>query len=96
MKVVIGDTFTHKYKESVCVIKYVNSNKVLVEYDDKYVSRLSKKGVRETIGRYSNKDKAIAEYDNAKEIYIKHIAEEYKSKLRKDVYNKLINWKRQK
>ena len=50
--------------------------------------------VRDTIGRYSNKDKAIAEYDNAKEIYIKHIAEEYKSKLRKDVYNKLINWKR--
>jgi myo-inositol-1-phosphate synthase len=62
---------------------------------DKFEARFSVNGKRVYLGIYTNANEAFAAYKQAKEKYIKKIAQEYysQSKITESVYNALVNYK---
>lgn len=60
---------------------------------NKYISRLSKNGVRVCIGSYNSSSEAKQSYIKAKLEYIEEVLELYKDKLPENVYNSLLNYK---
>ena len=67
-----------------------------VSYDartDKYVAQIGGKGKLKTfIGRYTTSEEAFLAYKEAKEDYIKEVANKWKDHIDLRVYNKLMNW----
>lgn len=61
--------------------------------DKRFVSRMSIGGKDIILGRYSNIYDAFNKYKEEKENYIKQIANEYKDKIPKKLYNALYNYK---
>lgn len=57
-----------------------------------FYSRITRYGIRHTIGRYTSSDEAFYNYKIQKELYIKDVANEYKSKIDEKVYLSLINY----
>ena len=67
----------------------VNYNK---KYDNYYV-RVNVKGKKKHVGVYNTKEEAFIAYKQFKENYIKSVADEYKDKIPKKLYDALYNWK---
>jgi len=66
-----------------------------VSYDvktNKYKSQLNHNGKKISLGYFNNKIEAFYAYKNAKENYIKQVADEYKDKIPKKLYNAMYKW----
>lgn len=57
-----------------------------------YRARVSQKGKYVCYGSYSNPEEAFCAYKEAKESYIKFVANEYKDRIDLRVYEALMNW----
>ena len=68
-----------------------------VSYDaknDKYKAQMGGKGASKTfIGRYATPEEAFQAYKQAKEAYIKEVAEKWKDQIDIRVYEALMNWR---
>lgn len=67
--------------------------KAIRKHGNKYQSRVSIKGVKKNLGLFSTPEEAFQKYKEAKENYIKQIANEWKDKIPKKVYEALYNHK---
>jgi hypothetical protein len=59
---------------------------------NKYKSPLNHNGKKISLGYFNNKIEAFYAYKNAKENYIKQVADEYKDKIPKKLYNAMYKW----
>jgi hypothetical protein len=57
-----------------------------------YRARLSTLEGRIDLGHFKSINEAFNAYKTAKEKYIKHIADEYKDKIPKKLYDAMYNW----
>ena len=60
--------------------------------DNKYMASCSMKDYNKTIGRFNTEDEAFLSYKTFKEDYIKQIADEYKDKIPKKLYDAMYKW----
>jgi hypothetical protein len=66
-----------------------------VSYDkqrDKFVAGYSVNGVRKHLGCFTNEQEAFLVYKQAKESYIKEVAEKWKDQIDPRVYEALVSW----
>ena len=57
-----------------------------------YASKISIKNKTKNLGRYYNKEEAFNAYKEFKEKYIKQVADDYKDKIPKKLYEAMYNW----
>lgn len=94
------------YSPDTCVFVPHNINILFVKNDsnrnsvigtfkvnNKYISSISKKSKREYLGRYDTIEEAFNSYKTEKEKYIKQVANEYKNKIPKKLYEAMYCWK---
>lgn len=62
-------------------------------FRDKFIVHIRKNNKQYHIGSYNSLDDAIFAYNIEKEKHVHSIVEKYKSTLKKDLYDKLINYK---
>jgi hypothetical protein len=64
----------------------------VIQVHNKYRARLSKQGKRTNVGYFSTPEAAHSAYMVARKGYIKEVADEWKDKIKPDVYQSLISW----
>ena len=75
--------------------KVRGDNPIGVYYDTgrhSYQAHLRLNGIRKSLGRYKTRDSAFIAYKDAKESYIKQVAEKWKDQIDSRVYESLIGW----
>lgn len=87
------------YSPKTCVFVPERINKLFETYKfkcnkekGKYIVRIRKNGNNEYLGRFENKDKALESYKQAKEKYIKQVADEYKPYIPKKLYDAMYKY----
>ena len=70
-------------------VYYENSK----NYKKKYKIKIKVNNKRKYIGRFNTKIEAFNSYKQSKEQYIKQVAEEYKDKIPKKLYEAMYNYK---
>ena len=73
-------------------VKYLELPTGITYHNDKYRVRLSIEGKRKNLGYYTNLNKAMQVYKNAKITYIKNLAEKYKNYIPEIIYDNMINF----
>ena len=88
--------FVPKRINSLFVKKDANRSEVIgvrrYKNTSKWISRLLKNGKEECLGIYETKEEAFHAYKEAKEIYIKEIADNYKEIIPQKLYNAMYNY----
>ena len=94
------------YSPKTCVYVPQSINKLFVKrdkcrgdlpigvskYEDKFVAKLTKDNKQIHLGTYDTPEQAFQVYKQAKEQYIKEVAEEYKDKIPYRLYEALMNY----
>lgn len=87
----INKLFTKNDKGRNLLIGVNKDKNEKVKYK-KYVAKISKAGKRENLGSYTTETEAFEVYKNAKESYIKEVANEYKLLIPNKLYNAMYRW----
>ena len=65
----------------------------VAKHGDSYSARINKGGEQCHLGTFYSEEEAFAAYKEAKESYIREVAEKYKGKIEDDVYQALLSYK---